>query len=158
MSLFIFSIILAVIFLSFKANFKIMSQSFESKDRLDDTSHTAYYIKREIEQSSCVCFDDFKWRDSDKSLGFVLVKDDKIYKQQAYTYVYYALKDGDIYRYTFTDKRSFDKIKTSESPSRISKNLLRQNVANFSATHDDKNIYITEDNEKFVVYIGEKLK
>ena len=53
-SLFIFSVVLGVIFLSFKTNFKIMQSSANLKNNVDDVDHCAYYIKNEIERSRSV--------------------------------------------------------------------------------------------------------
>lgn len=71
-SLFIFSVVLGVIFLSFKTNFTIMQSSANLKNEVDDVDHCAYYIKNEIEKSMSVITERPNWTHFDQSMGFVL--------------------------------------------------------------------------------------
>lgn len=153
-SLFVFSVLLGVIFLSFKTNFKIMQSSANMKSDVDDVDHCAYYIKKEIEESRNVFAQSTNWTHFDKSLGFVLVK----HKNDTNNYVYFTKEDGKIIRYVFSDHCSFDELKSIVPNSKIYQNTLKDNAENFTFSHDDNYIYLNEDGKKHVIYIGDKLK
>lgn len=153
-SLFIFSVVLGVIFLSFKTNFKIMQSSFTLKNNVDDVDHCAYYIKNEIERSRSVITEKPNWTHFDQSMGFVLVK----YIDDKQNYVYFTKENGKIIRYAFTDPSSFDDLKEHGPNGRITQNKLKDNADDFTFSHDDNYIYLKENGKKLVVYIGDKVK
>lgn len=153
-SLFIFSVVLGVIFLSFKTNFKIMQSSFNLKNNVDDVDHCAYYIKNEIERSRSVIKEKPNWTHFDQSMGFVLVK----YIDDKQNYVYFTKENGKIIRYAFTDPSSFDELKEHGPNGRITQNKLKDNGDDFTFSHDDNYIYLKENGKKLVVYIGDKIK
>ncbi len=153
-SLFIFSVVLGVIFLSFKTNFKIMQSSANLKNNVDDVDHCAYYIKNEIERSRSVITEKPNWTHFDQSMGFVLVK----YIDDKQNYVYFTKENGKIIRYAFTDPSSFDDLKEHGPNGRITQNKLKDNGDDFTFSHDDNYIYLKENGKKLVVYIGDKVK
>ena len=153
-SLFIFSVVLGVIFLSFKTNFKIMQSSFTLKNNVDDVDHCSYYIKNEIERSRSVITEKPNWTHFDQSMGFVLVK----YIDDKQNYVYFTKENGKIIRYAFTDPSSFDDLKEHGPNGRITQNKLKDNADDFTFSHDYNYIYLKENGKKLVVYIGDKVK
>lgn len=153
-SLFIFSVVLGVIFLSFKTNFKIMQSSANLKNEVDDVDHCSYYIKNEIERSRSVITEKPNWTHFDQSMGFVLVK----YIDDKQNYVYFTKENGKIIRYAFTDPSSFDDLKEHGPNGRITQNKLKENADDFTFSHDDNYIYLKENGKKLVVYIGDKVK
>lgn len=153
-SLFIFSVVLGVIFLSFKTNFAIMQSSANMKNDVDDVDHCAYYIKKEIERSSRVIIAQPNWMHFDQSMGFVLVKN----INNENNYVYFTKENDKIIRFAFTDFLSFDELKEHGPNGRIYRNELKDNAEDFSFSHDDNYIYLEENGKKFVVYIGDKEK
>lgn len=153
-SLFIFSVVLGVIFLSFNTNFKIMNSSANMKNDVDDVDHCAYYIKKEIERSSRVIIEQPNWTHFNQSMGFVLVKNIDNEKN----YVYFTKENDKIIRFAFTDFLSFDELKEHGPNGRIYRNKLKDNAEDFSFSHDDNYIYLEENGKKFVVYIGDKEK
>lgn len=153
-SLFIFSVVLGVIFLSFKTNFAIMNSSANMKNEVDDVDHCAYYIKKEIERSSRVIIAQPNWTHFNQSMGFVLVK----YIDDKQNYVYFTKENDKIIRFAFTDFLSFDELKEHGPNGRIYRNKLKENAEDFLFAHDDNYIYLKENGKKFVVYIGDKEK
>lgn len=153
-SLFIFSVVLGVIFLSFNTNFKIMNSSANMKNDVDDVDHCAYYIKKEIERSSRVIIARPNWTHFNQSMGFVLVKN----ISNENNYVYFTKENDKIIRFAFTDFLSFDELKEHGPNGRIYRNKLKDNAEDFSFSHDDNYIYLEENGKKFVVYIGDKEK
>ena len=153
-SLFIFSVVLGVIFLSFNTNFKIMNSSANMKNDVDDVDHCAYYIKKEIERSSRVITERPNWTHFNQSMGFVLVK----YVDKEQNYVYFTKENDKIIRFAFSDYLSFDELKEHGPNGRIYRNKLKDNAEDFSFSHDDNYIYLKENGKKFVVYIGDKEK
>lgn len=153
-SLFIFSVVLGVIFLSFKTNFTIMQSSANLKNDVDDVDHCAYYIKNEIEKSMSVITERPNWTHFDQSMGFVLVK----YIDKKQNYVYFTKEDGKIIRYAFTDPNSFEELKQHGPNGRITQNKLKDNADDFTFSQDDNYIYLKENGKKLVVYIGDKIK
>lgn len=153
-SLFIFSVVLGVIFLSFNTNFKIMNSSANMKNDVDDVDHCAYYIKKEIERTSRVIIAHPNWTHFDQSMGFVLVKN----INNENNYVYFTKENDKIIRFAFTDFLSFDELKEHGPNGRIYRNELKDNAEDFSFSHNDNYIYLEENGKKFVVYIGDKEK
>lgn len=153
-SLFIFSVVLGVIFLSFKTNFAIMQSSANMKNEVDDVDHCAYYIKKEIEGSRSVITEKPNWTHFDQSMGFVLVK----YIDNKQNYVYFTKENDKIIRFAFTDFLSFDKLKEHGPNDKIYRNELKDNAEDFTFSHDDNYIYLEEKGKKFIVYIGDKIK
>ncbi len=154
-SLFIFSIVLAVVFLSMNTSFKMLNSSLQLKDKIDDSSHISSFIKYEIKNSTSITTDGSQFTNFKNSLGFLLIKDED---EKSHEYIYFVKSDGKLIRYAKKSKYNYDEIKNYNIKLNMKKNVVDDKSSDIIAYHDVNNIYLEENGKKYVVYIGDKLK
>lgn len=131
-TIFITSILIAVFSMLTDFSFKTLSQSYTANDNIDSSVHILGLISEEVINSEFVYSDnDFLLNKAySNGLGFVL----RIKDNENYTYVYYALKDANIWRIAINTKEKNPGEVPFDDLYKVGINSIVENVVSIEGT------------------------
>ncbi len=131
-TLFIASIIIGIFGMLLDFSFKSLDTAHTANENLDTAIHIVNLISEEINSAQEIFSDEdfILYKPYSNSLGFML----RLKKKDNYTYVYYAYRDGNIYRLAQnTSEEDISKV-SFLNYNEIGLNIIVENVSSIEGT------------------------